>query len=363
MKQQQDKIVVNPLPIADISPDHTQARRVVPSGIPINVVTPHKTLGEWEASAQNEAPNFSLVEIIDSKGDEFDFDGKYAGSLLKVAQLAASIKRDGLTNPITVVREGNRYTIETGERRWWAFHLLEALYPGQYTHITAKVQQTLDVWKQASENTQREDLNAIAKARQFAILLMDLYRQSGEDNWLTYEEAVRNYGQERHYYAQVADGTKWRIPRGTGHRLLTALGEKSTNRLREIRSLLRLTDDIWAKADDENWTLSFALSHVPTQNSGVTVQNWTVTDDPDLTEAMEHEAKLHKKVSEAVQWLHNLKSMNNLQMLAYLPEERLRQDFDLLNDLHVLLQDMEPFVKQMLKHVEVMLETGKPYDA
>jgi hypothetical protein len=178
-------------------------------------------------------------------------------SFMKIVDLAASIRRDGLSNPISLVRQNNLYEIETGERRWLAYHLLylqfgdsDILHNGNkrnWSRIPARVVREVDVWRQASENNARDNLNAISKARQLALLLMDLH---GWENFVPYNE----FENEQDFYAQVSDGREWRIPRGQGERLLNAMGLTDASQLRQYRSLLRLPNADWRIGDDENLT-------------------------------------------------------------------------------------------------------------
>ncbi|MEO1166736.1 MAG: ParB N-terminal domain-containing protein, partial [Chloroflexota bacterium] len=141
-------------------------------------------------------------------------------NFLRLVDLAASIKRDGLTNPITVVKASkDQFIIETGERRWLAYHLLKMVYGEKdWGDIPARHVDGLSVWRQASENNARSDLNAISKARQLALLLMALYAEEHEF------EPLEHFEHEQEFYAQVADGQKWRVPRNHGEKLLNAMG-------------------------------------------------------------------------------------------------------------------------------------------
>ena len=176
-------------------------------------------------------------------------------ALLKLVDLAASIRRDGLSNPISLVRHADHYEIETGERRWLAYHILFWKFgdrdvrpdgtPVNWSRIPARIVNHVDVWRQASENNARDNLNAISRARQLALLLMDLH---GTQNFTPYSKSA----DEQTFYAQVADGTRWRIPRGQGERLLNAMGMTDAGQLRQYRALLRLPSELWRKGDDEN---------------------------------------------------------------------------------------------------------------
>ncbi|MCY4246332.1 MAG: ParB N-terminal domain-containing protein, partial [Chloroflexi bacterium] len=111
-------------------------------------------------------------------------------ALMKLIDLAASIRRDGLSNPISLMHHGDRYEIETGERRWLAYHILYWKFGDgdkrpdgsivNWSRIPARIVNRVDVWRQASENNARDNLNAISRARQLSLLLMDLH---GWDNF------------------------------------------------------------------------------------------------------------------------------------------------------------------------------------
>ena len=83
----------------------------------------------------------------------------------QLAALAASIKENGVVQPIVVVKEGNKYKIVAGERRWRASKL------AGLEKIPAIVR-TLDAQKRLEisliENVQREDLNPIEIATVYA---------------------------------------------------------------------------------------------------------------------------------------------------------------------------------------------------
>ena len=176
-------------------------------------------------------------------------------ALMKLIDLAASIRRDGLSNPISLVQHEDRYEIETGERRWLAYHILYWKFGDgdkrldgtivNWSRIPARVVTSVDVWRQASENNARDNLNAISRSRQLALLLMDLH------GWHNFRnlDACEN---EQSFYAQVADGSAWRIPRGQGERLLNAMGLSDASQLRQYRALLRLPAELWRKGDDED---------------------------------------------------------------------------------------------------------------
>ena len=173
--------------------------------------------------------------------------------------LAANIRHDGLQHPITVARAGTSrpqearaeqsgFLLESGERRWLAFHLLH-LYDGdgeRWARIPANIQPERDVWRQASENSARDDLNAIARARQYALLLMDLWRESGHEF-----RPLADFAHEQAFYAQARD---LRLPYGSSARLLNAMGRQHRNAFLRCRQLLALPQPLWERGDEENWS-------------------------------------------------------------------------------------------------------------
>ncbi len=178
--------------------------------------------------------------------------GLLEAALLPVLDLAISIRRDGLTNPITVVRDGDQYKLETGERRWLAYHILMYTCNGtdglpdetaQWERIPAREVDDFDVWRQATENNVRADLNAIGKARQYAVLMMNLNIDSARF------KAFSNFKSERDFYAQALECT---TPYGKGELMLNAMGVSSRSALSRYKSFLELPDEIWQGADDLN---------------------------------------------------------------------------------------------------------------
>ena len=176
-------------------------------------------------------------------------------ALMKLIDLAASIRRDGLSNPVSLARHADHYEIETGERRWLAYHILYWRFGDgdtrpdgslvNWSRIPARIVKGVDVWRQASENNARDNLNAISRARQLSLLLMDLH------GWRHFRP-LAECESEQAFYAQVADGARWRIPRGQGERLLNAMGMAEASQLRQYRALLRLPAELWRKGDDES---------------------------------------------------------------------------------------------------------------
>jgi ParB family transcriptional regulator, chromosome partitioning protein len=103
-----------------------------------------------------------------------------------LAELAQSIKSDGILQPITLRKAGDRYQLIAGERRWRAAGL------AGMTEVPAILRQANDnemLVLALVENIQREDLNAIEKAQAYEAL-----RKTTD---LPIEQLARRLGQDR----------------------------------------------------------------------------------------------------------------------------------------------------------------------
>jgi ParB family chromosome partitioning protein len=104
----------------------------------------------------------------------------------KLEELAASIREHGVVEPILVRREGAKYRIVAGERRW------RAAQRAGLREVPAILREATD--RQAFElalveNLQRADLNAIEEAEAFEVL--------ASDHGLTQEQIAARVGKER----------------------------------------------------------------------------------------------------------------------------------------------------------------------
>ena len=100
--------------------------------------------------------------------------------------LADSIRHNGVLSPILVAREGGRYTIIAGERRWRASRM------AGLTEVPVVIKELSDDEAMALaliENLQREDLNAIEEAQGIKSLMDTLS--------LTQDEAAERVGKSR----------------------------------------------------------------------------------------------------------------------------------------------------------------------
>ncbi len=111
-----------------------------------------------------------------------------------LAELAESIRAEGLMQPIVVRKVGEKYQLVSGERRWRAHQLLKA------KTIAAKIVAANDASSAAMaliENLQREDLNPMDEAFGYARLMKEF--------GLTQELAAERVGKAR---ASVANALR-----------------------------------------------------------------------------------------------------------------------------------------------------------
>jgi ParB family chromosome partitioning protein len=104
----------------------------------------------------------------------------------QLAELAESIRSEGLLQPIVVRRQGEKFQLVAGERRWRAFQLLNI------RSIPARIVEASDASSASIgliENLQREGLNPIEEALGFASLVKDFD--------LTQETAAERVGKSR----------------------------------------------------------------------------------------------------------------------------------------------------------------------
>ncbi len=119
--------------------------------------------------------SISHVSLVDIETNPFqprtDFDE------LALSELAESIKVHGLIQPITVRRNGNKYQLISGERRFRASKLAGLTAIPAYIR-TADNQQMLEM--ALIENIQRENLNAIEVALSFQQMIDECHLKADE---------------------------------------------------------------------------------------------------------------------------------------------------------------------------------------
>jgi ParB-like chromosome segregation protein Spo0J len=242
-----------------IRPDPAQPRRVFPEFI-------HQAFHEERLTAsqtvreliqyvqvvgrQNGRPFRSAMELITNPDDESDRpEPNYTPEerlLRDLVNLAVTLREDGQVNPLTVVDKSEGvaklFQIETGERRFWASIMMMDFLPGYRGDGTIPCiivsPEQASVFRQAKENTARSGLNAIAMARQAALLVLttrDIHPPIGVV--------------PLEYYRQALDK---QVGRGSLGQVLTAMGGISNKHFRRYLNLLALPDDAIELADRHN---------------------------------------------------------------------------------------------------------------
>jgi len=137
--------------LEDIRPDPYQSRQILPEDLARKLAA--REIGPREA-----------IEAMMGRGKA---DPVVAKRLRGLRKLAASIQRHGLINPVTLRQVDGGLVIETGERRYWAHWLLVLDGHQEFAEMRGVVVEEgrNAVARQLVENWQRENLNAVEKAR------------------------------------------------------------------------------------------------------------------------------------------------------------------------------------------------------
>jgi hypothetical protein len=237
-----------------------QPRRILPQDLHeafhSQRISPNQAIKELVNRAQGRArvagrPFSNPFDLMASNESEDVADIHYSieEELLRdLVQLAMTLQDDGQVNPLTVVNisEGVmvQYVIETGERRYWSTWLLKDFHPveshdGKIPCIVIPNDKA-SPFRQAKENTSRTGLNAIAMARQVALLLLHVH---GYD--------IPLHPVNMDFYRQALE-LDLRGKREYTTDVLSALGGVSKWYLSAYKSLLNLSDEAIEIADRYN---------------------------------------------------------------------------------------------------------------
>jgi len=152
----------------------------------------------------------------------------------RLRELAESIKANGIIQPIVVRRDGDRFQIITGERRWRAARLAGLQRVPVVVREVAPGQEQSLLSMALIENIQREDLNPIDEAL--------AYQRLSDEFHLTQEDIATAVGKDRasvanhvrllklpdEVRAEVASG---RLSMGHARALLSLGGEAEQRRI------------------------------------------------------------------------------------------------------------------------------------
>ncbi len=174
-------------------------------------------------------PPAAATEVPISALDPNPFQPRSALDPARLAELAASIRENGIVQPLLVRRRGERYQIIAGERRFRA---------AQATGLTTVPVTVRDVDDEhllelaLVENIQREELNPIEEAQAFHRLQ--------DEFGLTQEEIARRVGRDRTTIANTL--RLLRLPREL--RELVAGGRLDAGHARALLALDRSEDQV-----------------------------------------------------------------------------------------------------------------------
>ena len=163
-----------------------------------------------------------------------DFQPRANADDRRLRELAESIKANGIIQPIVVRRDGGRFQIIAGERRWRAARLAGLLRVPVVVRDVAPGQEQSLLSMALIENIQREDLNPIDEAL--------AYQRLSDEFHLTQEDIAAAVGKDRasvanyvrllklpdEVRAEVASG---RLSMGHARALLSLTGEAEQRRV------------------------------------------------------------------------------------------------------------------------------------
>jgi hypothetical protein len=202
---------------------------------------------------QRGRPFHGVLELLSNADDERDDESQTKFTpeeqlLRDLVNLAVTLRDDGQVNPLTVIDVSHgvtrQFRIETGERRYWASWLLRDFIPnytgdGMIQCIIVPAG-AASPFRQAKENTSRAGLNAVAMARQVALLLLHVH-----------EIAIPEGPVSHDFYRQALD-LDLRGKREHTGMVYSALGGITKQQFSDYKILLRLSDEAVEIADRHN---------------------------------------------------------------------------------------------------------------
>jgi ParB family chromosome partitioning protein len=166
----------------------------------------------------------------------------------KLKELANSIKREGIVQPIIVSPSGENYQLVAGERRWWAAKMAELKeIPAVVRSVSNREMFEISL----IENIQREDLNPVEEATAFERLMKEfnLTQQGLADHLGKTRSTVANTLRLMNLPEEIKEFVSRRlISAGHARALLSIQGEKKrielARRIIKQKLPVRETEDI-----------------------------------------------------------------------------------------------------------------------
>lgn len=186
-------------------------------------------LGDYNISPAVEGAEAAQVPITELRVNPDQPRKRFEQERLK--ELAASISRHGMVQPIVVRKEADGYTIITGERRFRAAQLLK-MTTVPIVERGIEDEQLLEI--ALVENIQREDLNPIEEAAAIAYLMRqhDLTQEEAAERLCKSRPAIANALRLLSLSEPVKDMLRdSRLSAGHGRALLSLPDKESQERL------------------------------------------------------------------------------------------------------------------------------------
>lgn len=186
-------------------------------------------LGDYNISPAVEGAEASQVPITELRVNPDQPRKRFEQERLK--ELAASISRHGMVQPIVVRKEADGYTIITGERRFRAAQLLK-MTTVPIVERGIEDEQLLEI--ALVENIQREDLNPIEEAAAIAYLMRqhDLTQEEAAERLCKSRPAIANALRLLSLSEPVKDMLRdGKLSAGHGRALLSLPDKESQERL------------------------------------------------------------------------------------------------------------------------------------
>jgi ParB family chromosome partitioning protein len=192
-------------------------------------------LGKGLSALIPDAPEPARSSPVEADIDRLapnDFQPRVNADDRRLRELAESIKANGIIQPIIVRRDGDRFQIIAGERRWRAARLAGLQRVPVVVRDVGPGQSLLEI--ALIENIQREDLNPIDEALayqrlsdEFHLKQEDIATAVGKDR-----ASVANYVRLLRLPAEVrAEVASGRLSMGHARALLSLSGEAEQRRL------------------------------------------------------------------------------------------------------------------------------------
>jgi ParB family chromosome partitioning protein len=162
------------------------ARHALGKGLSALIREPEPGVQAPPPSVASATKTSGLTEVDIDLIDPNPFQPRAHFAAMPMAQLADSIRRSGVLQPIVLRPMGKRFQIIAGERRWRAAQEAALL---RIPAIIRELPDQLALEITLIENLQREDLNPVEQARGFRRLMSEFN--------LTQEEVAEKTGKER----------------------------------------------------------------------------------------------------------------------------------------------------------------------